>query len=46
MAKEKTTIQISNEVRDKLKAIGKKGQTYEDIITTLLDMEYKSKGKR
>lgn len=33
---EKTVISISIELRNKLKAIGKKGQTYNDIIELLL----------
>jgi len=31
-----TTIQLSYEVREKLKERGKKGQTYEEIILELL----------
>lgn len=30
-------IRISKEVRDKLKAIGKKGETYDEIIRRLVD---------
>jgi len=31
-----TTIRISNEIRDQLKDLGKKGETYNDIIGKLL----------
>ena len=31
-----TTIQISQQTRDKLKELGKKGETYEDVIVRLL----------
>ena len=31
-----TTIQISQQTRDKLKDLGKKGETYEDVIVRLL----------
>jgi len=34
-----TTIQISVETRDRLMALGKKGDTYEEIIRELLDAE-------
>jgi len=30
-----TTIQISREVRDKLKKLGRKGETYNDILKGL-----------
>ena len=33
-----TTIQITKETREKLKRIGKKGQTYNDIIEGLLEI--------
>ena len=35
--KKVTVIQISPETRDKLKALGKKGETYEDVILKLLE---------
>ena len=38
MAKEITTIQISKETRDKLKELGKKGETYDEIIKRLLKL--------
>jgi hypothetical protein len=33
---EKTTIQVSRELLEKLKQIGRKGETYEDLIWRLL----------
>lgn len=33
---EKTTIQITKVTRDKLKNLGKKGETYDEIINLLL----------
>jgi len=32
-----TTIQISKTIRDKLKELGKKGETYDEIIGRLLN---------
>jgi len=32
-----TTILIAKEVRAKLKALGKKGETYNDILTRLVE---------
>jgi len=32
-----TTVQISIKTRDRLMALGKKGDTYEEIIRSLLD---------
>jgi len=38
MAKENmTTIQLSTETRDQLKELGKKGETYDEIIKKLLE---------
>ena len=34
-----TTIQVSKETREKLKNIGSKGQTYDEIIEKLLDKD-------
>ena len=31
-----TTIQISQQIRDKLKELGKKGETYDEVIAHLL----------
>jgi len=39
----KTTIELSKETRDQLKELGKKGETYEEIIKRLLKL---AKGKR
>ena len=36
MGKNATTIRISAELRDKLKELGKKGETYEEIIERML----------
>jgi len=32
-----TTIRISKEVRDQLKAIGRKGDSYDDVILKLIE---------
>jgi len=40
----KTTIQVSKKLRDKLKELGKKGETYEEIIWRLV--EHYEKGKK
>ena len=32
-----TTIQVKSETRDRLKSIGKKGESYDQIIIRLLD---------
>ena len=37
-----TTIQVSKETREKLKGIGKKGQTYDEIIENLLELSKKA----
>ena len=37
MAKDVTTVRISTELRDKLKKLGVKGETYEDIIQRLVE---------
>ncbi|MCW6171187.1 MAG: hypothetical protein LVQ96_08490 [Thermoplasmatales archaeon] len=39
---EQTTIQISKETREKLKKVGRKGQTYDEIIETLLEISKKA----
>ena len=39
--KRKTTIELSKETRDRLKELGKKGETYEDIIKRLLELAKK-----
>ena len=33
-----TTIQLSRETRDQLKELGKKGETYDEIIKKLLEL--------
>ncbi len=39
---EQTTIQISKETREKLKEVGRKGQTYDEIIENLLEISKKA----
>ena len=34
-----TTLQVKSETRDRLKSIGKKGESYDTIINRLLDTE-------
>jgi len=34
----RTTIQVSVETRDRLRRIGRKGETYDDIIRRLLEL--------
>jgi predicted CopG family antitoxin len=41
--KKSTTIQISEELRDALKDLGKKGESYEDIIWRLVKEGNKNK---
>jgi transcriptional regulator len=36
MAKDVTTVRISTELRNKLKKLGSKGETYEEIIERIL----------
>jgi predicted CopG family antitoxin len=36
-----TTIQISRETREKLKKIGSKGQTYDEVIQKLMEIAQK-----
>jgi hypothetical protein len=36
MARSATTVRISTELRDKLKKLGIKGETYDDIIERLV----------
>lgn len=38
---EQTTIQISKATREKLKEVGRKGQTYDEIIEKLLEISRK-----
>jgi len=45
MGKDITTIQISKIIRDRLKELGKKGETYDEIIERLLKLaETKRRG--
>jgi len=37
MVRERTTIAISKETRDQLKELGKKGETYDEILRKLID---------
>ena len=39
---EQTTIQVSKETREKLKRVGRKGQTCDDIIENLLEISKKA----
>jgi len=36
---DKTTIWISKKTKDKLESLGKKGDTYEDIILKLMEVK-------
>ena len=45
MMKSPTTVRISTELRDKLKKLGVKGETYEDIIQRLVDIAQRNGGK-
>lgn len=40
---QKTSIQISRETKEKLDKLGKKGDTYEDIIKQLIERKKPSK---
>lgn len=44
MAKDVTTIRISTDLRDKLKKLGTKGETYEEIIERLLNIAVENMG--
>jgi predicted transcriptional regulator len=46
MSKDVTTVRISTELRDKLKKLGTKGETYEDVIQRLLEIAEKNKRDR
>ncbi|MCL6090326.1 MAG: hypothetical protein M1393_04725 [Candidatus Thermoplasmatota archaeon] len=37
-----TTIQVSTETREKLKKLGRKGQTYEEVIENLIEISKKA----
>jgi hypothetical protein len=40
----KTTIQLEEETRDRLRGFGKKGESYDDIVLRLMDF-FESKSK-
>jgi len=44
MAKDVTTIRVSTELRDRLKEMGKKGETYDEIIERLLRIAVENTG--
>jgi predicted transcriptional regulator len=46
MGKNATTIRISAELRDKLKELGKKGETYEEVIERVLKVAQSNRGGR
>jgi SOS response regulatory protein OraA/RecX len=46
MARDITTVRISIELRDKLKKLGVKGETYEDVIQRLIEIAEKNTGER
>ena len=41
---ENTTISLPNELKNKIKEFGNKGETYSDIISKLLDSAIKRRG--
>ena len=44
MAKDVTTIRVSTDLRDRLKELGKKGETYDEIIERLLRIAVENTG--
>jgi SOS response regulatory protein OraA/RecX len=46
MAKGMTTVRISTELRDKLKRLGVKGETYEDVIHRLVEIAERNIGEK
>jgi hypothetical protein len=46
MAKGMTTVRISTELRDKLKKLGVKGETYEDVIHRLVEIVESNIGEK
>jgi len=46
MTRDVTTVRISTELRDKLKKLGVKGETYEDVIQRLVEIAEKNTGER
>ena len=45
MVRDVTTVRISTELRDKLKKLGVKGETYEDVIQRLVEKAEKNAGE-
>ena len=43
---EQTQIPISKELRERLKELGRKGETYEEIITSLIEKTENKQGKK
>lgn len=41
----KTTIQLEEQTRDRLKSFGRKGESYDDIVIRLMD-HYEGKAKK
>jgi len=39
------TIRISKETRERLKALGRKGETYDDVIARLIEFYEKERSK-
>jgi len=39
------TIRISKEVRERLKALGRKGETYDDVIMRLIEFYERERSK-
>lgn len=37
MARDLTTIPLTKPTRDRLRAVGRKGETYDELVTRLLD---------
>lgn len=37
MTRDRTSIKLSKEVRDRLKAKGKKGESYDELVDRLID---------
>ncbi|MBS7252020.1 MAG: hypothetical protein KIH08_15715 [Candidatus Freyarchaeota archaeon] len=46
MTKDLTTIQLSKTVRERLKNLGKKGETYDDIIRRLIEIAESGAGRK
>jgi len=44
MAKDVTTIRVSTDLRNRLKELGKKGETYDEIIERLLKIAVENMG--